>query len=192
MYHRRGRDEVLAKDRSVPAPDADAAARIEAQLTILLRLMSASHRRRNYPMERSHYLLLGAIEDGEKCAGEIAERLGLDQSTVVRQINAVERAGFAQRSTHPRDRRSVLIRMTPAGAAAMARMRALRHAGIEALTADWTVEERAQLCAMLTRFNTALVLRDAKAGAPGAQRAARAEPARPAADRPRRTPKTTG
>ncbi len=59
--------------------------------------------------------------------------LGLDHSTVVRQIAAVERLGFAERRPHPRDARSVLVGMIPFVAAPIAKMRAKRRAPLSVI-----------------------------------------------------------
>lgn len=62
---------------------------LEYELTTLVRALEALNRRRNYPLERSHYLLLLQLSAGPLSIGEIAERLLLDNSTVTRQINAM-------------------------------------------------------------------------------------------------------
>jgi DNA-binding MarR family transcriptional regulator len=116
----RGQGGIVADAHDRPT------ARLDGELAFLVRRLQTNHRKRGYPMERAHYLLLAQIEDREKSTGEIAEALGLDHSTVLRQIAAVERLGFAQRRPHPRDARSVMVGMTVIGAAAIAKMRAKR------------------------------------------------------------------
>ena len=106
---------------------ADAISRLEPELAFLVRRLEMNYRKRGYPMERAHYLLLGRLEQGEKSTGEIAEALGLDHSTVVRQVAAVEDLGFAERRPNPRDRRSVLVGLTPVGAASIVAMREARQ-----------------------------------------------------------------
>jgi DNA-binding MarR family transcriptional regulator len=138
----------------------DAMARLEGELAFLVRRLEMNQRKRGYPMERAHYLLLAQLEDGEKSTGEIAEALGLDHSTVVRQIVAVERLGFAERRPHPRDRRSALVRMTERGAASTARMREERRIRLGAILADWTEGDRARFGDLLRRFNAALLASD--------------------------------
>jgi DNA-binding MarR family transcriptional regulator len=46
---------------------------------------------------------------------EIAAHLYLDKSTMSRVIDALERKGYASRSTHPDDGRSVVVEITEAG-----------------------------------------------------------------------------
>lgn len=139
---------------------AEAISRLEPELAFLVRRLEMNYRKRGYPMERAHYLLLGRLEDGEKSTGEIAEELGLDHSTVVRQVAAVEDLGFAERRTNPRDRRSVLVGLTPAGAASVASMRAARQERLGRILADWSEEDREGFAGLLQRFNAALLEAD--------------------------------
>ncbi len=138
----------------------EAISRLEPELAFLVRRLEMNYRKRGYPMERAHYLLLGRLEDGEKSTGEIAEALGLDHSTVVRQVAAVEELGFAERRTNPRDRRSVLVGLTPAGAASVAAMRAARRGRLVRILADWSEDERDAFAGLLKRFNAALLEAD--------------------------------
>lgn len=46
---------------------------------------------------------------------ELADLLGRDPTTLTRQIEGLERAGLAQRSRDPSDRRAVIASATPAG-----------------------------------------------------------------------------
>lgn len=138
----------------------DAVSRLEPELAFLVRRLEMNYRKRGYPMERAHYLLLGRLEDGEKSTGEIAEALGLDHSTVVRQVAAVEDLGFAERRPNPRDRRSVLVGLTPAGAASIATMREARQKRLGRILADWSEDERDGFAGLLARFNAALLEAD--------------------------------
>ena len=138
----------------------DAISRLEPELAFLVRRLEMNYRKRGYPMERAHYLLLGRLEEGEKSTGEIAEALGLDHSTVVRQVAAVEELGFAERRTNPNDRRSVLVGLTKAGAVSVAAMRAARQKRLDRILADWSENERSGFARLLARFNAALLEAD--------------------------------
>lgn len=135
----------------------DAISRLEPELAFLVRRLEMNYRKRGYPMERAHYLLLGRLENGEKSTGEIAEELSLDHSTVVRQVAAVEELGFAVRRPNPKDRRSVLVCLLPAGAASIAAMRAARQKRLGRILAGWSEEEREGFAGLLARFNAALL-----------------------------------
>ena len=138
----------------------EAISRLEPELAFLVRRLEMSSRRRGYPLERAHYLLLGRLEDGRKSTRAIADALGLDHSTVVRQVAAVEQLGFASRVPNPRDGRSALVGLTPAGAAAVAAMRQARQARLGVVLADWSDAEREQFALLLGRFNAALLAAD--------------------------------
>ncbi len=137
-----------------------AVSRLEPELAFLVRRLEMSHRKRGYPMERAHYLLLGRLESGEKSTGEIAEALNLDHSTVVRQVAAVEGLGFAERRPNPSDRRSVLVSLTPVGAESVVSMRAARRKRLDRILADWSEAERDGFAGFLKRFNAALLEAD--------------------------------
>lgn len=144
----------------MPDLPENAISRLEPELAFLVRRLEMSHRKRGYPMERAHYLLLGRLEDGEKSTGEIAEVLNLDHSTVVRQVAAVEARGFAERRPNPSDRRSVLVSLTSAGAGSVAIMRAARQTRLGRILAHWTEAEREGFASFLKRFNAALLEAD--------------------------------
>jgi DNA-binding MarR family transcriptional regulator len=55
-----------------------------------------------------------SIEDG-LAAGELAERLRLTPSTITAVLDRMDRAGLANRSPHPTDRRRIVISLTPRG-----------------------------------------------------------------------------
>lgn len=135
----------------------DATARLEPELASLIRRLEMNYRRRNHPMERAHYLLLLQLQDGEKSTGEIAETLGLDHSTVVRQVAALTDLGFARRTPHPRDRRSVLVGMTSEGETALIAMRDQRQARLSTMLADWPISEVEHFARLVEQFNRALV-----------------------------------
>jgi DNA-binding MarR family transcriptional regulator len=46
---------------------------------------------------------------------EAAERLGVDRTTMVALVDALEAKGLAERHTSPRDRRRNVVQLTPAG-----------------------------------------------------------------------------
>ncbi|MCW2524989.1 MAG: MarR family transcriptional regulator [Frankiales bacterium] len=60
-----------------------------------------------------------SIEDG-LTAGELAERLRLTPSTITAVLDRMDRAGLADRSPHPTDRRRIVITLTPRGSEALA------------------------------------------------------------------------
>lgn len=64
------------------------------------------------------YLVLHALwEDDGRTIGAIADRLGLESSTVTPLVKRLESAGLATRTRNPRDERQVHVRLTERGRA---------------------------------------------------------------------------
>lgn len=63
---------------------------------------------------------LGYLEHtGEATPKELSERLGITTGSATGIVDRLEAAGFLARSAHPHDRRSILLRTTPAGSHAV-------------------------------------------------------------------------
>jgi DNA-binding MarR family transcriptional regulator len=134
-----------------------AAATVERELMFLARTLEAVQRKRAYPLERSEFIILRILaEDGAQGVGRLAKRLLLDDSTMTRQIAALERKGLAARTPDPSDLRVGLIGATDAGAAAMNEMLATRLARVETYLSDWRPPERRAFGRLLARLNAAL------------------------------------
>ncbi len=141
---------------------------IEHQLFKLLRRTNAIHVQTSsgeVELERSAYAILCLVaDDGPQRLGNIATAFRLDPSTITRQVQAVERLGLAAKSSDPEDRRAALLHLTEAGVNAVDTARAHRRRMLDAILADWSIEERADFLKALTRFNDTLdawVARDA-------------------------------
>ena len=116
-------------------------------------------------MDRAAYLLLSRLdEDGPMGVKALAASMGIDSSTVTRQVAPLVDAGLVKRTAHPDDGRAVILQLSQRGSARLAEVRASRRALMELLTADWTAQERADFSALLSRFNEALARVHAPAG----------------------------
>ncbi len=85
-------------------------------------------------------LLICYLEDGPHTVRGLAERLDIAKPAVTRALDRLETSDLARRAPDPRDRRSVLVARTPAGAAYVAALRNLMQAaaranGVEVSTA---------------------------------------------------------
>ena len=139
-----------------PAPAARTAV-IERELVFLARWLEAAQRKQSYPMERASYLLLLRLEsDGPQRVAHLAASLGLDGSTVTRQLTALDAAGWITRSSHPQDARATLVAATAAGLRAMDDLRRFRIGRITALFGDWSAAEQAELGRVLGHLNQVL------------------------------------
>jgi DNA-binding MarR family transcriptional regulator len=88
--------------------------------------------------------------------GDLAARVGLDQSTVSRQVGALEQLGLLDRSPDPGDRRSSLIALSTEGRHVLDRVRAVARNDYDAALADWSDDDRATFVSLLDRFRRAL------------------------------------
>ncbi|ONK11826.1 MarR family winged helix-turn-helix transcriptional regulator [Streptomyces sp. MP131-18] len=108
-------------------------------------------------MDRAAYLLLSRLDqDGPAGVKALAARLGIDSSTVTRQVAPLVDAGLVHRTADPADGRAVVLALSPPGADRLAEVRSSRRRLIAVLTADWTGEERAAFRTLLTRFNASV------------------------------------
>ncbi|MET7290021.1 MarR family transcriptional regulator [Streptomyces sp. NPDC005573] len=108
-------------------------------------------------MDRAAYLLLNRLDkEGPMGVKALASSMGIDSSTVTRQVAPLVDTGLVKRTSHPEDGRAVVLQLSPRGASRLEEVRASRRQLMAELTEEWGPEERAQFCSLLTRFNTAL------------------------------------
>jgi DNA-binding MarR family transcriptional regulator len=153
-------DSESSTEQGEPCGDASRRGpldRLEAELALLVRGLEAVQRRRNYPLERAHYLLIRLIEEeGPKPVGEVARRLMLDDSTVTRQVAAMAEAGLLRKQPNPADARSALVLVTPTGRGKAGLMRRERLRRLEILFAGWSDERRLEGADVLGQLNRSL------------------------------------
>ncbi|WP_435736804.1 MarR family transcriptional regulator [Cellulosimicrobium sp. PMB13] len=108
-------------------------------------------------LDRSGYLLLhGLATHGPQNVNVLAARLGLDASTVTRQVVALERAGHVRRVRDPHDGRAVLVEPTTEGLDELARHRATRATLYADVLGGWSRLDRSLLAELLGRLNADL------------------------------------
>ena len=108
-------------------------------------------------MDRAAYLLLNRLdEEGPMGVRALAEGMGIDSSTVTRQVAPLVGSGLVKRTSHPEDGRAVVLALSQRGKAHLAEVRASRRALMAELTGEWTDSERAAFIGLLARFNAAL------------------------------------
>jgi DNA-binding MarR family transcriptional regulator len=82
----------------------------------------------------------------------LAQALGLDRTTVTRHLDELESRGLVTRRSDERDRRAMLVSLTPAAAEHLDAMRVKNRQRIRRVCADWTPEEREMFGRLLPRF----------------------------------------
>lgn len=111
-------------------------------------------------VERAGYHVLRTVaEQGQVRLGDLARELGVDSSTVSRQVRGLEIAGLLARSGDPADGRVARLELTAAGADALARLRSARHRLFAELLADWPAADRDTLAPLLARLVHDFVVR---------------------------------
>lgn len=70
-------------------------------------------------------ILVTLLHDGPQRPTALARRVGVTPATVTAQLDRLELAGHVVRQANPRDRRSILVALTPPGRALVGRLSAV-------------------------------------------------------------------
>jgi DNA-binding MarR family transcriptional regulator len=113
-----------------PAPAPEPVGQIEQALGALLRLTRAPRfaetvrQRAGAEVDRAGYAVLVRVAElGPVRLSELAQYLGLDVSTVSRQVQQLEQRGLVDRSPDPLDGRAALLELSVPGRDVMQKMR---------------------------------------------------------------------
>ncbi|BBA98214.1 putative MarR family transcriptional regulator [Actinacidiphila reveromycinica] len=132
---------------------------IERQTAVLVRNFEMFHRRSDIhdDLDRAEYLLLRTLSEvGPQDINTLAAALGLDPSTVGRQVSALCRQGLVGRAPAAADRRRSIITPTADGLRRMDAVRAARAQSLADMLGGWTEEELRTLGAMFAKYNGAV------------------------------------
>jgi DNA-binding MarR family transcriptional regulator len=103
-------------------------------------------------IDRSAITILGNLfRSGPIRLSELATLIGLDRSTVSRQVAAVVAAGYVQRIEDKRDARAALLSLTREGQAIRKKLDDAWHTVAMTLVADWDAEDQLHLGRLLSR-----------------------------------------
>ena len=79
-------------------------------------------------MDRAAYLLLNRLDqEGPMGVKALAEGMGIDSSTVTRQVAPLVDSGLVKRTSHPEDGRAVVLALSPRGRGRLEEVRASRR-----------------------------------------------------------------
>jgi DNA-binding MarR family transcriptional regulator len=156
----------------VSGPDVDpheAFVALEREIGLLLRrsrAISTRLARELHPeLDGAAYGLLALLQDtGPLRASDLVARLGLDKSTVSRQLSSLVELGLVDRTADPDDGRAQVLTPSAEGAARLARIRTARRARWESDMAGWPPEDVATLAVLLERLNRIGEAREAESG----------------------------
>lgn len=107
-------------------------------------------------------MLVPLERDGDQRCSALAHQVGVDVSVASRQIAVLERLGYVERRPDPQDGRASLLRLSAAGAGALAAARVLRAEWSLTALAGWDEADGRLLSDLLDRLVTDL----ATAGTP--------------------------
>jgi DNA-binding MarR family transcriptional regulator len=143
--------------------------RLEREIGLLLRrsrAISARLARELHPdLDGAAYGLLALLQDaGPLRASDLVARLGLDKSTVSRQVASLVDLGMVTRAPDPADGRAQVLTTSAEGAARLARIREVRRARWEADLSGWPADDVATLGELLARLNRLGEAREAESG----------------------------
>jgi MarR family transcriptional regulator, transcriptional regulator for hemolysin len=101
----------------------------------------------------AHLPVFAALQDGFTLSQtELARIAGVEQPTMAATLSRMERDGLIERELDPSDRRSSLIRLSPAALAKLPDLMVLRAQAAEEALAGFDSAERKQLAGMLLRI----------------------------------------
>jgi DNA-binding MarR family transcriptional regulator len=103
------------------------------------------------------FMLLNRIaEHGPMRLSALASCVFLDVSTVSRQVQDLDQAGWVVRERDPQDGRASLLRLSSAGEAILAAGHEQRRRALRQVLAEWTDGQRQILAEQLSRLNEAI------------------------------------
>src|ERR1700704_690120 len=81
-------------------------------------------------LDRASYAVLFRLEEGPARLSDLAQKVGVDISTLSRQVHHLEEAGLVGRAVVEEDRRAALLSVTNEGRDLVRRIRAAKRAAI--------------------------------------------------------------
>lgn len=123
---------------------------------VLHRLAQASVDGSEEPLTLTQVRLLRLLDGGARLTSELALRVGVSASTVSAAVDGLVRRGLVARVPSARDRRTVPLQVTEAGAAAVRAARARQERVLAGLFETLTAAERRALGQGLRALGRAL------------------------------------
>jgi DNA-binding MarR family transcriptional regulator len=157
--------------RTEPVDPHQAFVSLEREIGLLLRRSRAISARLagalHPDLDGAAYGLLALLQDaGPLRASDLVARLGLDKSTVSRQLASLVDLGLVDRAADPVDGRAQVLTPSAEGSARLARIREARRARWEQDLSDWPDDDVARLGELLHRLNRLGDAREAEAAQP--------------------------
>jgi DNA-binding MarR family transcriptional regulator len=146
-------------DIRLTVDENDALDVVETEMALVQRALERLARRSaiHRDLDRASYLAARTLEaTGPISLKDLAARLGVDASTMTRQIATMEGDGLLHRYTDPADGRVSLVDLSSAGRRKMRTVQRARRDRIHDLFAGWSKREQLEFGRLLGRFNDAV------------------------------------
>jgi DNA-binding MarR family transcriptional regulator len=101
-------------------------------------------------------MLLNRCQGEPSTPAELADEAGVTRATMTGLIDTLEKDGWARRETDPHDRRTVLVRLTPAGQAFLDKTLPDYFRCVSELLVPLNEDERRQFVALLQKLQQGL------------------------------------
>jgi len=129
--------------RHSPSVPVDDAVRLRMAVTRLARLLRANGEQGLTPTQ---YSVLAAVKrEGPFSLQALGRAESLAPPTVTKVVDKLEGMGYVNRQTSSRDRRSVDVRITPAGVSALSAIKGKKDAWLDARIAQLDPQKRGNL-----------------------------------------------
>jgi len=132
---------------------------VETEMALLQRALERLARRSDIhrDLDRASYLLARTLQAaGPISLNDLAGRLGLDATTVTRQVATMEAQGLVRRRAEPADGRVSLVALAPKGDKKMGAEQRARRGRVQELLETWPTRDRVELGRLLGRLNDAI------------------------------------
>ena len=152
-----GRRTIRA-DRIPAEPLASAAYGVVDPLSVIVRWSRLRFYERiaevaDLRIDRSAIAILDMLaRHGAMRTSELAERLGLDRSTISRQVSAATTMGYVAKTSDSSDARAALVSLTDEGKRVRQRLAHAWHSIAMELVSDWNYEDQRETARLLTKL----------------------------------------
>lgn len=141
------------------AVDGDAIDVVETEMAVLARTLESLSRRSDIfrDLDRASYLIARTLEGtGPVSINGLASALGLDATTVTRQVATMQSRRLVTRRSDPKDGRVRLVTLSEEGRRKMRAVQAERKARLAEMLSGWSDDDCATFGRLLVTFNKEL------------------------------------
>lgn len=120
------------------------------------RLVASLHTAPGLQLTPTKLRALDVLTEGGVRVGELADRVGVDDTTATRFVDRLVASGLAERSSLPGDRRVSVVALTDAGSALMRQVAAQRQRFFAEVLTVLDPDEREELVRLTAKASSAL------------------------------------